>query len=738
MTPRIRSAFPHRAIPALVALLLQMASVPAAKGSPLPRGYVVQDLGTLGGRTSSALGINEAGQVVGESAVSVGGPSLAFFYDGSRMRALNSGTDTGSRARGINDTGQVVGELTQRGGTPLYYGFLYDGVGMRDLASADGSGISAASINNHGTIAGGAFVSGNWDHAFLHDGATFTDLSPWVGRRSGALDINSSGLVVGFVWDAQFQNMSAFVYDGSTARFPGTLGGPSSIAYAVSDRGHVAGAASVGPGRDPMHAFLYDGSTMQDLGTLGGSNSFAHDINSSGVVVGESQFDRSGAFHAFVYSGGVMKNLNQLIPPGSGWVMKTARGVNDAGQIVGTGILGGDERAFLLTPLPPDTLAPTTHASLSPPVGDGGWHNSAVTLTLDAADESGGSGVASITYGATGAQPIAEKTVEGNRAVAVLNTEGESTIRFSAMDVSGNRETPGTLTLRLDATPPATAMENAPLPDGGVKKANPRLITLRATDATSGVSSITYQASGAHPIPATTVSANAVGIPLTLEGTTTIVYSARDAAGNEEAPRSITILVGRDRTPPVTTATISPPPNANGVNVGTVTVTISAIDDEGGSGVDSITYSARGAHPIPRTSVSGSTGPITVTITTQGVTTVYFVARDRVGNVESLKTLPLRIGPADATAPPLGNGEPLPVTYENLCELVRQLVTDASLAETLCGRLNAAQIAGSKRQKARKARALADFARILKKRQRPGGPVTATRSDLLRRLSRGL
>ena len=60
---------------------------------------------------------------------------------------------------------------------------------------------------------------------------------------------------------------------------------------------------------------------MTDLGTLTGSlfTSWGLSINDSGVVVGYS--DYQSTYHAFVYSGGKMKDLNKQIAPGSGWVL---------------------------------------------------------------------------------------------------------------------------------------------------------------------------------------------------------------------------------------------------------------------------------------------------------------------------------------------------------------------------------------------------------------------------------
>ena len=44
-----------------------------------------------------------------------------------------------------------------------------------------------------------------------------------------------------------------------------------------------------------------------------------------------------------------MVDLNHLISPASGWVLTSANGLNDSGSIVGTGLVNGQQRAFLLT-----------------------------------------------------------------------------------------------------------------------------------------------------------------------------------------------------------------------------------------------------------------------------------------------------------------------------------------------------------------------------------------------------
>ena len=94
---------------------------------------------------------------------------------------------------------------------------------------------------------------------------------------------------------------------------------------------------------------------------------------------------------------------------------------------------------------------------------------------------------------------------------------------------------------------------------------------------------------------------------------------------------------------PTTTAAASPGPNADGWNNGDVTVSLTAADDAGGSGVKEISYSLNGSAP---TIVSGASASITVS--QEGTTTLTYFATDNVGNQESPKTLTIKM---DKTAP---------------------------------------------------------------------------------------
>ncbi|MBU8858683.1 hypothetical protein KSK32_15795 [Micromonospora sp. WMMB482] len=71
------------------------------------RDGVLRSLGTLGGPTSDAAGINDLGQVVGTS-WTADGQFAAFFWDGAAMRRLAT-TSASPTAQAVNDSGLVIG-----------------------------------------------------------------------------------------------------------------------------------------------------------------------------------------------------------------------------------------------------------------------------------------------------------------------------------------------------------------------------------------------------------------------------------------------------------------------------------------------------------------------------------------------------------------------------------------------------------------------------------------------------
>ena len=113
-----------------------------------------------------------------------------------------------------------------------------------------------------------------------------------------------------------------------------------------------------------------------------------------------------------------------------------------------------------------------------------------------------------------------------------------------------------------------------------------------------------------------------------------------------------------DVTPPTTVAAVNPPPTVFGWNNTSVNVSLTAQDNPGGSGVQSLSFGATGAQPIAATTVLGSSQVLN--ITTPGVTTISFFATDNQNNVEAVKTVVVRI---DEIAPTITITQPAATTY---------------------------------------------------------------------------
>lgn len=117
-----------------------------------------------------------------------------------------------------------------------------------------------------------------------------------------------------------------------------------------------------------------------------------------------------------------------------------------------------------------------------------------------------------------------------------------------------------------------------------------------------------------------------------------------------------TVLTGAalaETTKPVTTVAQSPAATTWGWNRGDVTVTLTAADEAGGSGVKSITYSTSGAQTTVPTTVTAATASFIVSA--EGSTTVTYFATDNDGNVEDAKTVAVNI---DRTPPSISITEP--------------------------------------------------------------------------------
>lgn len=147
-----------------------------------------------------------------------------------------------------------------------------------------------------------------------------------------------------------------------------------------------------------------------------------------------------------------------------------------------------------------------------------------------------------------------------------------------------------------DTDPPTTSAVASPGPNEHGWNRTDVSIQLSATDAGSGVAEIVWELTGAQTGSAS-VPGSATSVTVTAEGNTRLTYFARDAAGNQESPKTLDLRI--DKTAPTVTATPSPLPNADGWNNTDVTVTYTATDAMSGIAGDATAtqlFSAEGAN----------------------------------------------------------------------------------------------------------------------------------------------
>jgi probable HAF family extracellular repeat protein len=336
----------------------------AVKAAALTLRFTITDLGTLGGPSSGGIGINASGQVTGEASTTelishafVWTPTTPNGASGV-MHDLGTLGGTLSGGSGINAAGQVTGSSYT--GEGASHAFFYDGT-MHDLGTLGATYSEGHGVNDSGHVTGLFATPFNLSvHAFLDDGSMH-DLGTFGGLYSQGYGINASGQVAGeytayfpgrgvenhaILWTPTTPNDAS-----GTMQDLGTFGGTYSAGFGINDSGQVTGYAyATGDGEG--YAFLYDGA-MHSLGTLGGTYGAGNAINAAGDVVGDSDIAGDTVRHPFLYtSGSGMLDLNYLIDPRSGWDLRYAQAINDVRQITGSGYIGGEYHAYLLTPVP--------------------------------------------------------------------------------------------------------------------------------------------------------------------------------------------------------------------------------------------------------------------------------------------------------------------------------------------------------------------------------------------------
>lgn len=361
-----------------VLALAGVGALPAplvAGPDPVEPPYDVVDLGVLEPSWPETIpqALNGVGEVVGVSYVSLPPPYAGWAPRAVRWRdgvlqdlGLPAGT-LFNEARSINAGGEIVG-IAQRligGAAPILYSDR-DGDGTREwsFVFADSRQGYAHGINDAGRVVGayGANFAFYLDshtpgaeavtlHDALREALPHYDPLYW----SVAVAVNDPGDILVNYYDRNGYQTALF-QEGSVLQLVNLPEYRSFRPVAFNAAGAIVGLANRPEANTSVtHAVLYADGTVTKLEGLNPDwYPEPKGIDASGRVVG-STYTPEWKIHAFLYENGHAQDLNDLLPPNSGWILEDATAINDAGEIVGTGYRDGIDgrRGFLLTPLTP-------------------------------------------------------------------------------------------------------------------------------------------------------------------------------------------------------------------------------------------------------------------------------------------------------------------------------------------------------------------------------------------------
>ena len=335
-------------IAAALAAVVLCASVRPARGFEQ---YTVHDLGSLGGlRGSGVVSLNGVGTSVGYSFVA--GTNYVHAMTNIYGAVADLGTLGGSQslARAVNSQGWVVGWAFDADNL-FPEAFLWRDGGMQGLGDLGYPRSDARAINDAGLVVGSAFVTAQVEHAFWWQDGVMTDAGTLGGSVSRAYDVNSHGVMCGMSGlETPLANVHPFIAKmGERLIDLGTLGGEAAHAFAINDLDHAVGWSYLSPTAPESRAFLYHGGVLQQLADLGGPSAAAFNLDNNDVVVGDATYPDERQV-AVIWKGTAIADLNQLVVDGKGWVLTRAWDIDEAGVIVGEGLLNGEARGFLLAP----------------------------------------------------------------------------------------------------------------------------------------------------------------------------------------------------------------------------------------------------------------------------------------------------------------------------------------------------------------------------------------------------
>ena len=294
----------------------------------------------------------------------------AFIWSGENPGSVTDlsplSGDVASVAKMDNGAGTVVGYSTSSAdtSTPVVWQGR-SGVAMALSLNSGFTSGEALAINSVGDIAGSESNGTNHSIVIWKNGVpTQVGANPYATADT-TYAINDSDSLAGLatvVIPGLGSTTEAYTYqNGLLSVLPALAGDSSSGAYGINNANQVVGF-SLGA---TEHAVVWQNGQVANLGTLALSDqSFSSAIDNNGIVVGYDFSTQSQ--QAVIWVDGVIYNLNSLIPSDSGWILQTARSVDDVIDgtvlVTGSGVLNNAADSYAVQ-IPVTNLSPTAAAA---------------------------------------------------------------------------------------------------------------------------------------------------------------------------------------------------------------------------------------------------------------------------------------------------------------------------------------------------------------------------------------
>lgn len=394
----------------------------------------------------------------------------------------------------------------------------------------------------------------------------------------------------------------------------------------ISDISPLAGLTNLG-------SLFLSQNRISDLSPLAGMANLTYLELNGNRVSDISPLASLGKLYVAWLTSNLITDLSPVVDsPGAGYARHFHVEYNYLDLTAGSAAMGqinallarGDTVSYVPQNAFPNTTITSTPSSAN---GASGWYLSAPAIVLSS-DKPGTTnfawdGAASEVYSAPLNAP-----------------EGVHTLSAVSIDTNGMTGPTVTRTFSVDTIAPTAPVLSA----ASVSTDTVGLYWTASAESGSGLLQYTVFVNGS--IVATTTAAHFTVHGLTPDTTYSFHVEATDVAGNTAADGDVLTvttapILQADTTAPTTTMSAAPATNASGWNTSDVVVTLSATDNQGGSGVAATHYTLDGTQHV-------YTAP--VSISAEGVHALTYWSVDSAGNAEASHSATVRI---DKTAPVL-------------------------------------------------------------------------------------